>query len=104
MNKKKLTKKLRNKADKEWRLAILKEFDSKCVVCDKKDRVNCHHLFPKEIKELRHEVLNGICLCVSHHKYNVKLSAHKNPVAFLLWYQGHYTFRFVKLLESWKKV
>lgn len=99
---KKLEKKERNKKDKEWREALKLEFDSKCIICGRTEFVHAHHLFPREIKELRHEVLNGVLLCAKHHKYDYKISAHKNPISFLEFYNIRYNERFNKLLKIQK--
>lgn len=72
------------KLDREWRYAVLKR-DRGCAICGKYDgRMNAHHLIPKEFKEYRWDVDNGMILCVHHHTLG-KLSAHKNPVWFVMW-------------------
>lgn len=98
----KLAKRLLNKKDKEWREAVIKEFGKKCIVCQKTDkevyRIHCHHLIPREIKVLRHVVINGITVCPKCHKYSNQISAHKNPIQFLLYYQNKYPKRYNQLL------
>lgn len=80
-NKKKQVKKERNKKDKEWRTRVLEQYNNKCFLCDKTDRLNAHHIIPREFKETRHDTLNGIALCSLHHKFGM-FSAHKNPLWF----------------------
>lgn len=82
VNKLKLAKKLRNKKDKEWRLAVLQAYGNECFICSSKKLLNCHHIIPREFKETRHDVKNGIVLCPLHHKWGM-FSAHKNPIWFI---------------------
>lgn len=69
-----------------------------CAVCGKRmgevDQsngkpvvINAHHLQSRDIDPgLRWDERNGICLCVSHHKYGHQ-SAHKSPLWFVDWLQ-----------------
>jgi hypothetical protein len=47
---------------------------------------------------LRHDLLNGICLCASCHQFSPNESAHQNPVWFITWLQRErpeiYTYLF----------
>ena len=73
-----------NPLDKIWRDHVLYRWPS-CAICGKTDgRLNAHHLIPREFKEFRWDVDNGMTLCVSHHTFG-KLSAHKNPMWFVMW-------------------
>ena len=83
---KRLEKKERNKLDKKWREMIKIEFGNKCIVCGSTERLNCHHILPREDKRFRHEPLNGILLCAKHHKWSIEMSPHKNPFAFYHFY------------------
>ena len=80
------------KADDKWKAAIRKR-DVHCVICGKglalgegfkAPRLNAHHLIPKEFKDYRWDLDNGMLLCVHHHTLG-KLSAHKNPLWFVMW-------------------
>ena len=62
MNKEKTERKLRNKLDREWIEKVRKEFDNKCIICGDSRLVHTHHLFPRELKLLRHLVLNWYVL------------------------------------------
>lgn len=65
----------------EWSRKV-RDRDEKCVVCGGILHLNAHHILPKEnYKEFMFEVLNGITLCPTHHKFG-KYSAHKNSVWF----------------------
>lgn len=67
----------------EWSKLIRKK--GYCEVCLKNKNLNAHHILPKDrYQNLMFEELNGICLCVSCHKYN-KYSAHKNGIWFTEW-------------------
>jgi len=92
-------KKLLNQKDKEWRELVKAEFDNKCIICGRTDIIHAHHLFPREIKQFRHEVLNGVTLCPLHHKYSIEISAHKNPIMFLNYYSSNFKERFEKLKQ-----
>ena len=82
MNKKLQEKRERNKKDKEWRAAIVKEYKGQCVICGDKKMPNAHHIIPKNFLETRWDEKNGILLCPKHHKFG-KFSAHKNPLWFI---------------------
>ncbi len=81
VNKLKQQKRERNKKDKEWRVQVLKECN-KCVICGDTKMPNAHHIIPKNFKETRWDVINGIILCPKHHKFG-KFSAHKNALWFI---------------------
>jgi hypothetical protein len=85
---KKETKRLLKKAEvklwKEVRLACI-ERDGGCVICGSTNRMSAHHLYPREIKELKYELDNLITLCPLHHKFSLKISPHRNPIEFFLW-------------------
>ena len=101
MNKKKLEKRKRNKEDKIWAETIKKIYQS-CIICKKRERLNAHHIIPKEIKKFRHLLINGVSLCPKHHKWSLELSAHRNPFAFYLKLQEICPLKFDKLKEFWK--
>jgi len=101
MNKKKQEKKERNKLDKEWKQQI-KLRDVGCVICGVSERANCHHIISRNIKELRHDVMNGILLCPSHHKWGT-FSAHKNGLWFTNWLIEHRNEQYVYLSKFIQK-
>lgn len=73
------------KEDKAWRLEIYKRANYKCEYCGKSDTLNAHHIFSRSKKSTRHDLDNGICLCVSHHLFSSTFSAHKTPMEFAEW-------------------
>lgn len=82
---KKIEKKEENRKLKEWRQTVLTRDGNKCVICGNDNRVNCHHILAREIKQYRYTTDNGICLCCNHHKFSTTISPHKNPIAFYQW-------------------
>ena len=79
---KKLEKRARNKADKDWQLAVKERDGNACVICGETKYIQSHHIIPREIKTLRHDVDNGITLCANHHKWSLECSPHRNPLIF----------------------
>jgi hypothetical protein len=60
-----------------------------CAVCKSPDHLNAHHILPKErYPHLKLELINGVSLCVRHHKFG-KLSAHTNAIWFSWWLEWH---------------
>lgn len=101
MNKLKEARRLRNKKDKEWREAVKKRDNDKCVINDNCSTgfIQAHHIIPRENKIFRHDVDNGVCLCPRHHKYSYDLSAHKNSFVFFLWLLEHRQIQFNKFFK-----
>jgi predicted restriction endonuclease len=60
-----------------------------CVICGGTNQLNTHHILPRERKDIRHEMLNGITLCILHHKYSLNCSPHKNAFEFFVWLAEH---------------
>ena len=85
------TSKENRKLHKLWRAGVLLKDNGYCQICgpDKYNKVlNAHHLIPKEFKEYRWDVDNGMILCVNHHTLG-RFSAHKNPFWFVHWLGAH---------------
>jgi hypothetical protein len=78
---KKLEKRERNKKDKAWREAI-KLRDKVCLICSRGEYLDCHHIIPRENKDFRWDIDNGILLCKNHHKWSRVNSPHRNPLIF----------------------
>lgn len=70
--------------DDAWSVAVKSLAGWRCQVCGKRNNLNSHHIVGRRNYRLRWEVRNGVCLCVSHHKFGVE-SAHENPVWFDKW-------------------
>lgn len=59
------------KVDREWKNAVRERDGYICKKCGKYDRyIHTHHLVMRsQSKILKHELSNGICLCVSCHSW-----------------------------------
>jgi len=68
---------------KEWREACLKRDNHQCQISKKKSgKLHVHHIIPRQVKELRYDVMNGITLNFYYHKVGVN-SAHQNALFFV---------------------
>ena len=79
------------KLDKAWSLLVKLRAGMKCEVprCKHKPTLNSHHVFSRKNRSTRWYVENGICLCVGHHNFSSKFSAHGNPIAFTYWLEEY---------------
>jgi hypothetical protein len=75
---------LTKKADKVWADSVKEKAGYRCEVCGKVEGLNSHHIFSRSNYTVRHDINNGICLCVAHHVFG-NWSAHKSPVEFVEW-------------------
>ena len=84
-----------------WNLVrnkVLSIHNHKCIVCGCPEPLDIHHLVPREVTPLRYDIDNLVPLCKSHHKFSRVLSAHKNSVAFILWFQEQFGESKLKIL------
>lgn len=81
------------KEDREWSKLVRDRDNNKCVVCERAEKLNAHHIIPKENKETRHALINGISLCPLHHRFSRTLSAHQHPLAFFKWMEKHRSYQ-----------
>jgi len=74
------------KLDDAWSLLVKLRAGMKCEIpnCGK-TVLNSHHIYSRSKKSTRWDPLNGICLCVGHHTFSAKFSAHKTSVEFTEW-------------------
>ena len=63
-----------NRLDRKWSLLV--RAVGECEVCGKTNRLNAHHLIGRGDLKCRWNLDNGVCLCVSCHRFNRFLSAH----------------------------
>ena len=73
------------KEDKEWAKQVKARDGNMCVVCGETERLNAHHIIVRENHETKLDVQNEISLCPTHHFFNRQISAHNNPIGFLMW-------------------
>ena len=71
------------KLDIAWSRLVKLRAGMKCEIphCHKKT-LNSHHIYSRSNRSVRWDPLNGICLCVGHHTFSSKFSAHKTPTEF----------------------
>lgn len=85
--------------DTAWSIEIRKD---NCLVCSTSEKLNAHHIIIREYSPLRYNLKNGVSLCVKHHKYCKKISAHNNPFIFFLFFRKHRKEQF-EYLEDFLK-
>ena len=68
-----------------WSRSVKERDLWRCVICGDTLKPNAHHIIPRENKLYKHDIDNGITLCVKHHKFSRVISAHNNPIAFIKW-------------------
>jgi len=73
------------KLDKAWSELVKLRAGNCCEYCSKTTTLNSHHIFSRSNRSVRWDAVNGICLCVAHHTFSSKFSAHKTPVEFTIW-------------------
>ncbi len=91
----------RNKADGVWREKICKRDGDQCAVCNSDKNPQCHHLVSRDVKSLRHEVMNGVLLCPLCHQFSRRRSAHKGGVPFAEWLRIHRPYQYQWILTHW---
>ena len=72
------------KLDDAWAKAV-KERDKECQYCRKTTYLNAHHIYSRSKRSVRWDLMNGITLCVAHHVFSSKFSAHKTGIEFADW-------------------
>ena len=85
--------------EKEWSRLIRTRDNWACVICGNPLKPNAHHLIPREIKQFKFDLDNGITLCVKHHKFCRHLSAHNNPLSFFMWLKKYRPF-LIEVMEN----
>lgn len=65
--------------DRQWQIAIL-ERDKKCQCCGETSGLCAHHIQSRRVKRTRHDLRNGITLCVKCHQ-----AGHADPRRFEPW-------------------
>ena len=71
--------------DNAWSKLVKLRAGNCCEYCGKTSQLNSHHIYSRSNRSVRWDVLNGVCLCVAHHTFSSKFSAHKAPVEFTEW-------------------
>jgi len=87
------------KLDDAWSELVKLEAGYKCEVCGTDRTLNSHHIFSRSNRSVRWDESNGVCLCVSHHTFNSKFSAHKTPTEFTYWLEEEYGREYLQELS-----
>ena len=74
----------KNQLDKLWSEIIRSK--GYCEICGTTVNLNAHHIISRHNKVLRWDLQNGICLCVSCHKFSTH-SVHNDPLGFMEWFK-----------------
>lgn len=72
-------------ADLLWAQQVKERDGWTCVICGSTKMVQAHHIHPRERRDTRHNILNGVSLCCLHHKFSLNISPHRNAFEFVLW-------------------
>lgn len=86
------------KLDDAWSKLVKLKAGMKCEYCGKTTTLNSHHIFSRSKKSTRWDVDNGISLCVAHHTFSSKFSAHKTPTEFTYWLEGYRGKKYIEKL------
>ena len=90
------------KKEEEWSRIIRNQDGWACLICGNPYKPNAHHLIPREIKEFKFDLDNGITLCWKHHKTCRQISAHNNPLAFFWWVEKYIPFKLEIMKNKYK--
>ena len=81
---------LRDMADQLWSLAVKDDWACRCAVCGRREKLNSHHLLPRQHQATRYELMNGVCLCRHCHQFDANISPHQNAAGWLYWLSEHH--------------
>jgi 5-methylcytosine-specific restriction endonuclease McrA len=71
------------RADVVFRQAV-KRRDGACVVCGKTEALHVHHLITRSVRAYRHDIDNGVTLCVYCHQH-WPYAPHVSPSKWMSW-------------------
>lgn len=85
-----------------WREICLTRDKHKCQICGTQSKKpHVHHIIPKQFKQFRYDINNGIVLCFNHHKVGM-YSPHQNSLFFCLWLEKNKNEQYKYLLNKTK--
>ena len=99
------------KCDALWSKAVHKKWGERCAVevlgathtrCS--GPLQAHHIITRSVRHLRHDMRNGLLLCVWHHKFSPYFSAHGGPASFFGWLERAYPAVGDLKREQWEMV
>lgn len=107
---KKITKKeikrqeriLNNKKLKQWSIDVRNRDGNKCLICLAIKYIHAHHIIPKDIKEFKFDLDNGIALCAKCHRFSRICSAHQNSFVFMIWFMEHRNEQYELMCKKWE--
>ena len=94
-----MAKGIDKKLDDAWSKAVKIRDNFECQYCRRQTTLNSHHIFSRRNRSTRWDLNNGITLCVSHHTFSSKFSAHGNGIAFARWLEAKMGKKWLNLLE-----
>lgn len=95
----KAKKGVEGKLDKAWSKLVKLRAGMKCEIPDcNKTTLNSHHIYSRSKISTRWFPKNGVCLCVGHHTFSSKFSAHKTPLEFTDWLREYKSKGFMNKL------
>ncbi len=80
-----MAKGIDKRLDIAWSKAVKIRDGFECRYCRKQTTLNSHHIFTRQNRTTRWDINNGITLCVAHHTFSSKFSAHKTGIEFTYW-------------------
>lgn len=81
---------LRDIADQLWSRAVRDDWGNRCAVCGSRNKVEAHHLVPRQHTSTRHDVQNGISLCSWCHKFDPHNAPHQHAAGWMAWLNKHH--------------
>ncbi len=106
MSKKKVKKKKRsqrainNELDASWAREVKTRDGNVCQKCgNSSKRLNAHHIVPRQYKELRWDICNGVSLCPRCHRLG-KDAAHQNALLFVEWLRTNKSYIYKYLMKK----
>ena len=87
---------------RHWSKTVRERDNNECQICGSSYMLNAHHLIPRQFKDYAFNSDNGISLCPKHHKFSRVISAHNNPLAFMIWFSMARPKQF-ELLKEWNR-
>ena len=110
MTRKKSKKTIEREKLQEWKRKIFERDNGQCQICVSQGKFKklgkhyqTHHLLPRQLKEHKFDLMNGILLCYNHHKLGI-YSAHNNGLWFTEWLKKYKLKQYNYCLKIIKKV
>lgn len=85
---------------KQWSIDVRNRDGNKCSICGVTKYIHAHHIIPKEIKEFKFDIDNGVAICAKHHLFSREISAHNNPFTFMIWFMENRKEQYKTLLHK----